>query len=153
VDNGAASSSRQEQTLSRQEQTLSRQPAERYLHAILELEEAGVVPIRARLCDRFNASHTVVDRNVRRLARSGYLRAEDDRVLVLTSDGRILATTLRRNLRVAERFVAALGVDDATAHADAEQWALVMSDDVADALSNVLSGVAPCPFHHSSSLD
>jgi DtxR family Mn-dependent transcriptional regulator len=146
VDNGAASSSSQEQTL-------SRQPAERYLHAILELEEAGVVPIRARLCDRFNASHAAVDRNVRRLARSGYLRAEDDRVLVLTSDGRVLATTLRRNLRVAERFLVALGVDDATVHTGAEQWALVMSDDVAEALSDLLNGVTSCPFDHSPSID
>ena len=63
------------------------------------------------------------------------------------------ATTLRRNLTVAERFLTAVGVDDATAHTDAEEWALVMSDDVAEALSDLLDGVSSCPFDDSSSLD
>jgi DtxR family transcriptional regulator, Mn-dependent transcriptional regulator len=144
VDNCRGSSS--------QERTLNRQPAERYLYAILELEEAGVAPIRARLCDRFNASHAAVETNVRRLARSGYLRAESDRVLELSSAGQTLARTLLRNLRVAERFLAALGIDDATIRVDAEKWALVMSDDVAEALSNLLNGSAPFPFDHPTSL-
>ena len=135
-----------------QERTLNRQRAERYLYALLELEEAGVEPIRARLCDRFHATHAAVDGNVRRLARSGYLRAQDDRVLALTSDGRALAQTLMHKLTVAERLLAALGIDDATMRGDAEQWALVMSDDVADAFSDLLDGVAPCPFHHHSSV-
>jgi len=138
--------------LSGQERTLNRQRAERYLYAILELEQAGVVPIRARLCDRFNSSRAAVDGNVRRLARSGYLRAEDDRVLALTSDGRTVARTLLRKLRVAERFLAALGIDDATIRGEAEQWALVMSDDVAEALSDLFNGIAPCPFDHPRSV-
>jgi DtxR family transcriptional regulator, Mn-dependent transcriptional regulator len=119
---------------------VSRQPAERYLPALLELEEAGVVPIRARLCDRFGASHPTVETNVRRLARAGYVRTGDDRVLELTGGGRALATTLLRNIRVAVRFLESLGVDDATVHTDAEQWALVMSDDVAEALLDFLDG-------------
>jgi Mn-dependent DtxR family transcriptional regulator len=111
-----------------------------------------VQPIRARLCDRFNATHAAVDGNVRRLARSGYLWAQDDRVLALTSDGRALAQTLMHKLTVAERLLAALGIDDATLRGDAEQWALVMSDDVAEAFSDLLDGVAPCPFRHNPSV-
>ena len=123
---------------------MSRQPAERYPPALLELEEEGVVPIRARLCDRFDASHPTVGANVRRLVRAGYVRAGDgrvlelSRVLELTGDGRTLATTLLQNM--AERVLAALGVDQATVHRDAERWALVMSDDVAEALSDLLAG-------------
>jgi DtxR family transcriptional regulator, Mn-dependent transcriptional regulator len=139
--------------LNRRERTLNRQPAERYLYAVLELEEAGVAPIRARLCDRLNATHAAVETNVRRLARSGYVRAERNRVLKLTTDGQTLARTLLRNLRVAARFLSDLDVDDATIRDDTEKWALVMSNDVAEALSDLLSGSAPCPFDQQQSLD
>jgi DtxR family Mn-dependent transcriptional regulator len=136
---------------------VNHQPAERYLPALLELEEAGVVPIRARLCDRFDASHPTVNTNVRRLARAGYLRAEEGRVLELTADGRMLATILLRNIRVGVRFFEALGIDDARVHTDAEQWALIMSDDVAEALADLLDGNGSVAFDHardgSSSLD
>ncbi len=92
-----------------------RLPAERYLPAILDLEEAGVAPIRARPCERFDASHTTVDANVRRLETSGYVRLGHDRVLVLTPDGRELAATLQRNFGVAEQLLAVLGVEETTA--------------------------------------
>jgi Mn-dependent DtxR family transcriptional regulator len=61
-------------------------------------------------------------------------------VLELTGDGRMLATILLRNIRVAVQFLEALAVDAATVHTDAEQCALVMSDDVAEALSELLDG-------------
>ena len=128
-------------------------PAERYLPALLDLETAGVVPIRARLSDHFDASHPTVTANVLRLETSGYLRVGDDRVITLTDDGRVLATTLLRNMRIAEHFLAALGVDHASARVDAEQWGLVMSDDVAEALADLLDEEAPCPFDHLSVWD
>lgn len=125
-------------------------PAERYLPAILDLELAGVVPIRARLADRFDVSPATVSGNVRRLEISGYVCVGDDRVIRLTGNGRALATTLLDNMRVAERLLAALGVDDASVRVDAEQWALVMSDDVAEALADLLDEGTSCPFDHRS---
>ena len=98
------------------------------------------MPIRARLCDRFGASHPTVETNVRRLARAGYVRRET----IASSSSRVTAGRSRRpccgTSRVAVRFLEALGVDEATVHTDAEQWALVMSDDVAEALSELLDG-------------
>ena len=76
-------------------------------------------------------------------------------MLAAGADSDAMTTTprpLMHKLTVAERLLAALGIDDATLRGDAEQWALVMSDDVAEAFSDLLDGVAPCPFRHHPSV-
>ena len=53
---------------------------EQYLETILELEESGVVPMRARLVERLGVSAPAVSETVKRLEREGYLTLDGDRV-------------------------------------------------------------------------
>ena len=46
---------------------------EQYLETILELEEAGIVPMRARIVERLGVSAPAVSETVKRLEREGYV--------------------------------------------------------------------------------
>ncbi len=61
---------------------------EEYLEAILEIEEEGVIPIRARLVERLGLSAPAVSETVNRLVENGYAELLDDRTLRLTAKGR-----------------------------------------------------------------
>src|SRR5437763_16783336 len=78
---------------------------EQYLETILELEESGVVPMRARLVERLGGSAPAVSETVKRLQREGYLTLDDDRVRHLTDSGREYATAVLRRHRLAERLL------------------------------------------------
>ena len=52
---------------------------EEYLEAILEIEEEGIVPIRARLVERLGLSAPAVSETVNRLVDHGYAELLDDR--------------------------------------------------------------------------
>src|SRR5258708_6981554 len=78
---------------------------EQYLETILELEESGIVPMRARLVDRLGVSAPAVSETVKRLEREGYLTLDDERVLHLTGTGRDYATSVLRRHRLAERLL------------------------------------------------
>ncbi len=67
---------------------------EEYLEAILEIEEEGVVPIRARLVERLGLSAPAVSETVNRLVDHGYAELLDDRTLRLTPRA---ATSRRRS--------------------------------------------------------
>ena len=60
---------------------------EEYLETILELEEEGIVPIRARLVERLGVSAPAVSEQVNRLVGGGYAELLDDRRLRLTDQG------------------------------------------------------------------
>lgn len=78
---------------------------EEYLETILELEEEGVLPIRARLVERLGVSAPSVSETVSRLVEAGYTELMGDRSLRLTEKGRVLATTVVRRHRLAERLL------------------------------------------------
>jgi DtxR family Mn-dependent transcriptional regulator len=59
-----------------------------YLRTILELEEEGLVPIRARISERLGHSGPTVSQTVARMERDGLVEIADDRLLVLTDQGR-----------------------------------------------------------------
>ena len=61
---------------------------EEYLETILQLEEEGIVPIRARLVERLGVSAPAVSEHVNRLVDGGYTELMDDRSLRLTAKGR-----------------------------------------------------------------
>ena len=61
---------------------------EEYLETILELEEEGITPIRARLVERLGVSAPAVSETVNRLVGGGYTELLDDRSLRLTTKGR-----------------------------------------------------------------
>ncbi len=57
---------------------------EAYLETILEIEEEGVTPIRARIVERLGFSAAAVSEQVNRLVEQGYAQLLDDRTLRLT---------------------------------------------------------------------
>src|SRR3982750_504767 len=64
---------------------------EMYLRTIYELEEEGVVPLRARIAERLQQSGPTVSQTVARMERDGLVVVADDRHLALTEKGRSLA--------------------------------------------------------------
>ncbi len=119
---------------------------EEYLEAILEIEEEGVVPIRARLVERLKLSAPAVSETVSRLVDQGYTELLDDRSLRLTPKGRALATSIVRRHRLAERLlVDVIGLEWEKAHREADRWEHVISADVEDKLVVLLGDPATCP--------
>ena len=64
---------------------------EMYLRTIYDLEEEGVVPLRARIAERLEQSGPTVSQTVSRMERDGLLHVAGDRHLELTDKGRALA--------------------------------------------------------------
>jgi len=119
---------------------------EEYLETILELEEEGIVPIRARLVERLGVSAPAVSEQVNRLVGGGYTELLDDRSLRLTSKGRKLATTVVRRHRLAERLlVDVIGLEWEKVHREADLWEHVISSDVEAKLVELLGDPATCP--------
>jgi len=119
---------------------------EEYLETILELEEEGVVPIRARLVERLGVSAPAVSEQVNRLVDGGYTELMDDRSLRLTTKGRVLATTIVRRHRLAERLlVDVIGLEWEKVHREADRWEHAISAEVEEKLVLLLGDPATCP--------
>ena len=119
---------------------------EEYLEAILEIEEEGVVPIRARLVERLGLSAPAVSETVNRLVDHGYAELLDDRSLKLTAKGREVATSVVRRHRLAERLlVDVIGLEWEKVHKEADRWEHAISADVEEKLVLLLGDPATCP--------
>ncbi|MSY07188.1 MAG: winged helix DNA-binding protein, partial [Actinobacteria bacterium] len=119
---------------------------EEYLETILELEEEGVLPIRARLVERLGVSAPSVSETVSRLVEAGYTELMGDRSLRLTDKGRALATTVVRRHRLAERLlVDVIGLEWEKVHKEAARWEHAISADVEEKLIILLGDPATCP--------
>lgn len=104
---------------------------EMYLRTILELEEDGVVPMRARIAERLGHSGPTVSQTIARMERDGLVGLADDRHLLLTDEGRLLATRVMRKHRLAERLlVDVLGLELEYVHDEACRWEHVISERV-----------------------
>ena len=104
---------------------------EMYLRTIYDLEEEGVVPLRARIAERLEQSGPTVSQTVSRMERDGLLHVADDRHLELTEKGRALAIAVMRKHRLAERLlVDVIGLPWEEVHVEACRWEHVMSEDV-----------------------
>ena len=66
-----------------------------YLRTILELEEEGITPLRARIAERLEQSGPTVSQTVARMERDGLLTVEANRELHLTDKGPVSYTHLR----------------------------------------------------------
>ena len=120
---------------------------EMYLRTIFELEEEGVVPMRARIAERLGQSGPTVSQTVARMERDGLLTVEDDRHLVLSTTGRDHAERVMRRHRLAEcLLVDVIGLDLADVHAEACRWEHVMSEAVEERLLEVLDHPTVSPF-------
>ena len=79
---------------------------EEYLETILELEEEGIPPLRARLVERLGLSAAAVSETVEPpRATSATPSSSTTARLRLTAKGRKLATTVVRRHRLAERLL------------------------------------------------
>ena len=119
---------------------------EEYLEAILEIEEEGTIPIRARLVERLGLSAPAVSETVNRLVDHGYAELLDDRSLRLTDKGREVATSIVRRHRLAERLlVDIIGLEWEKVHKEADRWEHAISADVEEKLVQLLGDPATCP--------
>ncbi|GAA5107141.1 MULTISPECIES: metal-dependent transcriptional regulator [Nocardia] len=120
---------------------------EMYLRTIYDLEEEGVVPLRARIAERLEQSGPTVSQTVARMERDGLLLVAGDRHLELTEKGRGMAVAVMRKHRLAERLlVDIIGLDWQNVHAEACRWEHVMSEDVERRLVEVLNHPTTSPY-------
>lgn len=119
---------------------------EMYLRTVFELEEEGIVPLRARIAERLHQSGPTVSQTVARMERDGLLRVENDRHLVMTEEGRRLATHVMRKHRLAERLlVDVIGLPWEDVHIEACRWEHVISEEVEKRLVTLLNAPSVCP--------
>jgi DtxR family transcriptional regulator, Mn-dependent transcriptional regulator len=104
---------------------------EMYLRTIYELEEEGIVPLRARIAERLGHSGPTVSQTVARMERDGLLALAGDRHLELSVLGRQRAVRVMRKHRLAERLlVDVLGLEWEYVHDEACRWEHVVSERV-----------------------
>jgi DtxR family transcriptional regulator, Mn-dependent transcriptional regulator len=102
---------------------------EMYLRTVFELEEEGVVPLRARIAERLGQSGPTVSQTVARMERAGLIIVEGDRHLQLTDTGRTMATRVMRKHRLAEcLLVDVIGMAWEDVHTEACRWEHVISE-------------------------
>ncbi len=120
---------------------------EMYLRTVLELEEEGVPPLRARIAERLHQSGPTVSQTVARMERDGLLTVEDDRHLHLTDLGRAHAVSVMRKHRLAELLlVNVIGLPYEEAHDEACRWEHVMSDSVEKRVYELLNRPNRSPY-------
>jgi len=120
---------------------------EMYLRTIFELQEEGIVPLRARIAERLHQSGPTVSQTVARMERDGLLTVEGDRHLQLTDEGLRLATRVMRKHRLAERLLTdVIGLDWELVHAEACRWEHVMSETVERRLVELLDHPTESPY-------
>jgi DtxR family Mn-dependent transcriptional regulator len=117
-----------------------------YLEAVFELEEEGQRIVQARIGQRLGLAPATVSEGIKRLIAEGYVRVEGTRDLVLTDEGRLVAGTLVRRHRLAERMlVDILGIPWHQCHEQAEDWEKVMTPEVERSILAKLEGEPTCP--------
>jgi len=120
---------------------------EMYLRTIFELEEEGVVPLRARIAERLHQSGPTVSQTVSRMQRDGLLLVSDDRHLELTPMGRTMAIRVMRRHRLAEcLLIDVIGMPWEDVHHEACRWEHVMSEAVERRLLEVLGFPTVSPY-------
>lgn len=119
---------------------------EMYLRTVYELEEEGVVALRARIADRLGQSGPTVSQTVARMERDGLLHVADDRHLQLSDKGRREAVAVMRKHRLAERLLAdVIGLEWDQVHIEACRWEHVMSEAVERRIVAMLDKPLVCP--------
>jgi DtxR family Mn-dependent transcriptional regulator len=120
---------------------------EMYLRTVYELEEEGIIPLRARIAERLHQSGPTVSQTVARMERDGLLTVEGDRHLELSPKGRQLATRVMRKHRLAERLLTdVIGLEIEYVHEEACRWEHVMSEQVERRLVELLEHPTESPY-------
>src|SRR6202044_1248783 len=119
---------------------------EMYLRTVFELEEEGIVPLRARIAERLAQSTPTVSQTVARMERDGLLHVENDRQLALSDAGRTLATRVRRKHRLAEcLLIDVIKMPWEEVHIEACRWEHVISESVERRVLELLDYPVRCP--------
>jgi DtxR family transcriptional regulator, Mn-dependent transcriptional regulator len=119
---------------------------EMYLRTVFELEEEGIVPLRARIAERLSQSGPTVSQTVARMERDGLLHVAGDRQLALSESGRTLATRVMRKHRLAEcLLVSVIKLPWEEVHIEACRWEHVISESVERRLFELLGHPDRCP--------
>jgi DtxR family Mn-dependent transcriptional regulator len=117
-----------------------------YLRTVYELQEEGIVPLRARIAERLSQSGPTVSQTVARMERDGLLHVAGDRQLALTETGRALATRVMRKHRLAEcLLVSVIKLPWEEVHIEACRWEHVISESVERRLFELLGYPDRCP--------
>jgi DtxR family Mn-dependent transcriptional regulator len=120
---------------------------EMYLRTILELEEEGQVPLRARIAERLDHAGPTVSQTVARMERLGLVVVSADRHLDLTETGRLEAIRVMRKHRLAERLLAdVIGLEWEFVHEEACRWEHVMSEQVERKIIGLISSPDVSPY-------
>jgi DtxR family transcriptional regulator, Mn-dependent transcriptional regulator len=120
---------------------------EMYLRTIFELEEEGIVPLRARIAERLGHSGPTVSQTVGRMERVGLVVVTGDRHLQLTEDGQAKAMRVMRKHRLAERLlVDVIGLEWEYVHEEACRWEHVMSERVERKILTMLNNPTESPY-------
>ena len=113
-------------------------PVEEYLETIQSLTEEGTTVIQARIAQRLGRSAPSVSEMLDRLTADGYIH-RSGRTIGLTEQGRVLADSVIRKHRLAERLlVDVIGLPWHKAHLEAGRWEHVISDEVEERLVALL---------------
>jgi DtxR family Mn-dependent transcriptional regulator len=119
---------------------------EMYLRTVFELEEEGIVPLRARIAERLSQSGPTVSQTVARMERDGLVHVADDRQLALSDIGRTLAMRVMRKHRLAEcLLVSVINLPWEEVHIEACRWEHVISESVERRLFELLGRPERCP--------
>lgn len=120
---------------------------EMYLRTVLELQEEGIPPMRARIAERLGHSGPTVSQTVARMERDGLLLLDEHRHLTFTPLGRERAISVMRKHRLAERLLAdVIGLDWEFVHEEACRWEHVMSDRVEERIAEILDDPSVSPY-------
>ena len=120
---------------------------EMYLRTILELEEEGITPLRARIAERLRHSGPTVSQTVARMERDGLVVVSGDRHLQFTEQGHKRAVEVMRKHRLAERLLSdVIGLDWPYVHDEACRWEHVMSERVERRLYELLGRPSESPY-------
>ena len=117
---------------------------EEYCECIFELAEDDVEIIQARMAERLQVSRPAVSEMIRKLEHEGLIT--NDGSIELTDSGLELAQRVVRRHRLAERFLTdVLKLSWAEAHHEAGKWEHIMSENVEEAMDQLLGSPTTCP--------
>ena len=119
---------------------------DRYLETIYYIGHEGETARPGRLAEWLGVSAPTVTIAIRRMARDGWVVVAPDRSVHLTDNGHRVAGEIVRRHRIVERYLTdVLGLDWATADAEAANLAHGVSDIVLDRIDAHLGHPVKCP--------
>lgn len=120
---------------------------EMYLKSIWEMDEDGIVPLRARLAERLGQSGPTVSQTVARMERDGLVALGTDRIVEFTALGRGYAMRVMRKHRLCELLLLEiLGLDFTAVHEEACRWEHVVGRTVEERIVRIVSDPQVDPY-------